>query len=386
MKELLSNFFSVDLSEYANFSSNDGPIQGPVNFKYFARFYDEKEYFNDLIYNIISYVPFTKEECLEKSKLIVDYLHKDMFINQYPKKNPFNINRFITKFTIRVTDLFFYIDEISKELIRQNIKNTEQSKYYIYALIHVLKELYEHTKDKPEYETCILYVDILDSIINSSYIGLFTEKTKYPLFTSNNISDISTLKDFQLNFADKVSGIVSASFNVNPFMINVENTPILFDSAEGTSFKVSNDALSIDYIGTICTPEKLYNNKEFTCKLKLNFVPVNKKLFNNKDEFEKFNKFIEYINTGVYGQETNLPTFRVVLTSIIISVRGETVINPIDIMSSICKSIFISPDDFKSKEDYDDIAQADFVYKDTNYFSFASDSFPVYDLGVIFYR
>lgn len=386
MKELLSNFFSVDLSEYANFSSNDGPIQGPVNFKYFARFYDEKEYFNDLIYNIGSYVLFSKEECVEKSKLIVDYLHKDMYINQYPKKNPFNINRFITKFAIRASDLFWYIDEISKELIKQNIKNTEQSKYYIHALIHVLKELYEHTKDKQEYETCILYVDILDSIINSSYIGLFTEKTKYPLFTSNNVSDISTLKDFQLNFADKVSGIVSASFNVNPFMINVENTPILFDSAEGTSFKISNETLSIDYIGTICTPEKLYNNKEFTCKLKLNFVPVNKKLFSNKDEFEKFNKFIEYINTGVYGQEANLPTFRVVLESIIVSVRGETVINPIDIISAICKSIFISPDDFDSKEDYNEIAQADFVYKDTNYFSFVSDRFPVYDLGVIFYR
>ena len=178
MKELLSNFFSVDLSEYANFSSNDGPIQGPVNFKYFARFYDEKEYFNDLIYNIGSYVLFSKEECVEKSKLIVDYLHKDMYINQYPKKNPFNINRFITKFAIRASDLFWYIDEISKELIKQNIKNTEQSKYYIHALIHVLKELYEHTKDKQEYETCILYVDILDSIINSSYIGLFKEKTK----------------------------------------------------------------------------------------------------------------------------------------------------------------------------------------------------------------
>jgi len=385
MKEILSDQFRVDLSEYANFSSNDGPIQGPVIFKYLARVYNTNDFFENMIYDIGSYVIFTKEDYVEKSKLIVKYLHNDMFINQYPKRNPFNINRFITKFAIKIQDLQLYNEEINKALIVENIKNTEQAKYYIHAILYILNELYSYTKDKNEYESCIVYVDMFDSIINSSYIGIFTEKTKYPLFTSNNIQDISTLKDYQLNFADKVDGIVSASFSINPFMINISNIPILFDSAEGTSFKVSNEELTIDYIGSIATTEKLYNYKDFMCKLKLHFVPVNGKLFKTKDEFTKFNNFVEYVNNGIYGQETNLPNFRIVLDSIDVSVRGETYINPTDIVHAICNIISISPDDFDSKEDYEYITKQKFDCKD-NSFSFVSDKFPSYDLGVIFYR
>lgn len=385
MKEILSNQFRVDLSEYANFSSNDGPIQGPVIFKYLARVYNLNDFFENMIYDIGAYVNFTKEDYIEKSKLIVKYLHNDMFINQYPKRNPFNINRFITKFAIKIQDLQLYNEEINKALIAENIKNTEQAKYYIHAILYILNELYLYTKDKNEYDSCTVYVDLFDSIINSSYIGIFTEKTKYPLFTSNNIQDISTLKDYQLNFADKVDGIVSASFSINPFMVNVNNIPILFDSAEGTSFKVSNEELTLDYIGSIATTEKLYNYKDFMCKLKLHFVPVNGKLFKTKDEFTKFNNFVEYVNNGIYGQETNLPNFRIVLDSIDVSVRGETYINPADIVHAICNIISISPDDFDSKEDYEYITKQKFDCKD-NSFSFTSDRFPAYDLGAIFYR
>ena len=385
MKEILSNQFRVDLSEYANFSSNNGPIQGPVIFKYLARVYNTNDFNKNAIYDNDSYVIFTKEDYIEKSKLIVKYLHSDMFINQYPKRNPFNINRFITKFAIKIQDLQLYNEEINKVLIAENIKNTEQAKYYAHAILYILNELYLYTKDKNEYESCMVYVDLFDSIINSSYIGIFTEKTKYPLFTSNNIQDISTLKDYRLNFADKVDGIVSASFSINPFMVNVSNIPILFDSAEGTSFKVSNEELTLDYIGSIATTEKIYNYKDFMCKLKLHFVPVNKKLFKTKDEFAKFNNFVEYVNNGIYGQETNLPNFRIVLDSIDVSVRGETFINPADIIRAICNIISISPDDFNSKEDYEYITKQKFDCKD-NSFSFISDKFPVYDLGAIFYR
>ena len=68
MKEILSNQFRVDLSEYANFSSNDGPIQGPVIFKYLARVYNPSDFFENDIYDIGAYVNFAKVDYIEKSK------------------------------------------------------------------------------------------------------------------------------------------------------------------------------------------------------------------------------------------------------------------------------------------------------------------------------
>lgn len=394
--EMLQNTFPVDLTDLSKFSTNNTKkVSNIVVFKYFARIYNQIE---DNIYDKDAYVCLNDGSMNDVISRAITYLEKEMYINTYPKKNPSSINRFVTKFSFKVTEnILGLLEEFNAEAIRRNIPNTKQCKFYVIAMHAILNQLIQYvTKVDGKYKDHIIYVDMIDSVVNSAYCGFFTTNSRYPILTTNSIVNTSKQKDIQVSFAEKGEGVVSASFNINPFMLNTGKESILYDSIDGNVLKITNDKVVVDYVGSIATPELIYNYKKFRSNLVLKFVPdtTGNKIYSSVNTLTKFNEFIEYIETGVYGSlEKMLMELPLKLSSIELSVNTSLDVDIYAILRSFINSLYIGDFFNNTKFNYikellnnEEKFKAKVIKVDDNTISFIDENLPEFKFGALFYK
>lgn len=400
--DLLTNNIGVDLTEVNNFSSTDvaGKMSQGIIFKYYSRIYSDYGK-NDNIYDRESYICLN--ESLEAIPNLVSqaikYMKKNMYINKYPQRTQSPINRFITKFSL-ILDIELintFMETLRNTIIKENIPNNSQVKFYILAMFNTCNQLIGYINGKSNYMKCLAFIDIYDSIINSSYSGFFSKTSKYPILTTNSISSTSKMKDVQINFSDKVDGIVHASFNINPFMVNVKSCgeTITYDSEDGNVLKIGNDSISVEYVGSITRPELIYNYSEFRSKLVFKFVPEKegRKIYKTKEEFDQFNELIKYIENGVYGSLTKfLKEIPVKLESIEIINSGSRYIEPADIMKSIISDLLIDIN-YDEKFNYlvsllnnEQSFNEALIRSEKNHVFFINENLPSFQFGALFYK
>lgn len=401
LTDILSNKFGIKLDDVTNFS--DGKVSTPVFFKYLCSCYTN-DGDDDKVFDERSYVYIDHEAQMDIFfNKVIKYMLNDMYINRFPKALNTTINRFVTKVAINVKSLTTAVATFGMAITEANISNTVHAKKYILALHRTLAELDKYClkfNADDLRKNSRLYIDLYDSVIDSSYITFVNRNTAIPLFSANSIECMTKLKDYQLSFSDKVDGVVSASFNANPFMLSLGKTTLLYDTIDGATMNVSNDKITIDYIGSIVDPFFVYNYKEYKSKLKLTFEPVNGKLFKNKTEFDKFNSFINYIDTGIFGQiENKLPEFPVKLRMIEISSNNNKENNPyidelnvLHIFKEFIKTMYPTIDNVNKDPVIEKIINSDTIPEEAvfdkvnNRIIYISDeNLPVFNLGVNFY-
>lgn len=334
LTDVLINTFGILMEDVTNFT--DGKQSTPVYFKYICKSYTNDGN-DDKIFNEDSYVYLDDPQYISDlptlmSKVIVFTLN-DMYINRLPKttKNP--ISRFITKISIKVTSISTVVAFLTDKIKEQNISNTIHAKKYLMAIQRTLLELDKYTLTnflpKSDKKDCRLYIDIYDSVINSSTAGIINNETNIPIFTTNSVITTLEKKDYQINFGDKGDGIISSSLNINPFMLRSGKACITYDTIDSSCMTIANEKITIDYIGSITDKALLYDYNKFRSSLKLTFIPNNGKIFTNKHEFDEFNKLIDYLSAGSYGQvDSRLMEILLNLETVEISCKDNIQNNP----------------------------------------------------------
>lgn len=401
LTDILSNKFGIRLDDVTNFS--DGKGSTPVFFKYLCSCYTNDGN-DDKVFNECAYVYIDQEAQMDDFfDTVIKYMLNDMYINRFPNAFKTTINRFVTKVAVNIKYLSAAVSIFGNCITKANISNTVHAKKYILALHRTLAELDKYCikfNADDLRKNSRLYIDLYDSVIDSSYVTFENTNTALPLFSTSSIECMTKLKDYQLSFSDKVDGVVSASFNANPFMLSLGKATLLYDTIDGATMNVSNDKITIDYIGSIVDPYFVYNYKEYKSKLKLTFEPVNGKLFKNKAEFDKFNSFITYIDMGIFGQlETKLPVFPVKLRMIEISSNNNKENNPyidelnvLHIFKEFIKTMYPTIDNVNKDPLIEKIINSDTIPEEAVFdklnnriILISDESLPVFNLGVNFY-
>ena len=403
LTDILSNKFGINLEDVTNFTDNTRGVPAPVFFKYICKCYTNDGN-DDKIFDDASYVSLDAHPQMDDFfDTVIKYMSNDMYINRYPKSQKASIDRFVTKVSIKVSSLSAAVTFFANAITAANLQNTLHAKKYILALHRILSELDKYCLNfnaDPIKKNCRLFVDMYDSVVNSSQVSFFNTVTNSPVFSANSIESTTKIKDYQLNFSDKVEGVVSASFNVNPFILHLTKTLLCYDTIDGASMNVSNDKITIDYIGSIVDPYFIHNYKQYKSLLKLTFVPVNKKIFSNKVEFDKFNDMINYVNDGVFGRvENRLIKIPLKLHSIEITSNNNKENNPyleelsiFNIFKNFLLSLYPDKNMIKKDSEIDKIVNSETIPAELTYdkinnkLSYVSeDSLPTYEMGVNFY-
>ena len=410
LTDVLTNTFGINLMDAANFSNNSDNKNRSTTifFKYICKCYTNDGN-DDIIFDENSYVYLDDKQYSAGGSSIllnkvIDYIMNDMYINRFPKTQNPSVSRFITKFSINVSMLSVISTMLTNLITERNIPNTVYSKKYLIGLQRCILELDKYClkfETDEKRKNCRLYIDLLDSVVNSSSMSIYSKDSNIPLFTTNSLADKVKIKDFPLNFSDKVDGIISASFNLNPFTLSspLSKVSINYDFIDGSFMKITNNKITLDYIGSIIDPHMVYNYKEFKSSLKLTFVPENGRIFKTKEEFNKFNDLVEYIDSGVHGQVDNklieipIRLDRIEITSIL-NKKDSPYAEDVDIyklFKTFLKSIY--PNELTNENDIyinklitSDELQDHIIYdKLTNSISFESDKLPSFYIGANFY-
>jgi hypothetical protein len=220
----------------------------------------------------------------------IDVICKNKFANKMPVKNEI-VSRFSTYITFKLKNIG-KIGAVYAEFLEKKKDISTIGKNYNNMILSVIRDIANETTDYDE--KCNVYVDIYDSIVSSSYIGLFPKDSDLPLFSAASLAETFSKEDYQLNFGTKVSGITSASFLTRPICID----NMYFEPVAGSYFTINNTNIKISYLGTEFTEEKFEDLANLRVLLDLEFTPIFEKLYKNKVDFDKFNSFVNFIKSG----------------------------------------------------------------------------------------
>jgi hypothetical protein len=242
----------------------------------------------------------------------INVISKNKFANKMPVKNEI-ISRFVTYITFKKKDINQIIAHYAT-FLEKNINISSVAKLYNDNILTILNNINNELIDYRD--DLDIYVDIYDSIVNSSYIGIFSKNSDIPLFTAASLAETFSREDYQLNFGTKVTGIISASFVTRP--ISIGN--IYFEPVAGSYFTINNNNIKISYIGTEFTKDKFEDLSNLRILMDLEFEPICKKMYKNKVEFERFNSFVKFIKSG--SDFDTSTKFGIKLTKISIKCEG----------------------------------------------------------------
>lgn len=260
-----------------------------IEFKEYITFKPE----NEPIINDSFYVNLNDVDPTDFFKVIMH----NKFANKMPVKNSV-LDRFSTHFVIKSED---FGENLCSKYFKalENITDTERSKDYMNAiktsLEHIISILHNVTEDISKHN---IYVDIYDSVISSSFIGIHGLKkvdditeVSIPIFQASAFAEKIEKQDYQVSFSCKKDGIISASFITRPMCMG----DIYFEPIPGSHLTIDKENVKVSYLGTEFDKEKFEDLGNLRIALDIFFTPDNGKVFKNEQEFDDFNDFIKYI-------------------------------------------------------------------------------------------
>lgn len=240
------------------------------------------------------------------------------FVNRIPTKVSIT-NRFITHIAINVKSFEKLKNDYSNnDLFIEYTKNNE-----IGAIL--LNHIFENTTNLIEdfniMDDGVIYYDIYDSVVSSSYIGIYGKKENFPLFKASSLAETTSKEDYQVSFSCKETGIISAAFNTMPMSIN----GIFYEAIPGSFMKMDKNNLKISFIGSEFKEETIDDLSNLRITMDINFIPKNDRhsFFNNKEEFKRFNDFVEYVKSGRNDEDTTEFNFDLAIDNITIVCEGN---------------------------------------------------------------
>ena len=286
-----------------------------MEFDFYARFYENNTDWRTIIdYSMGVDLCFT-EDTVER---FIERILTANTANRLPEsKAP--LDAFFTIFRLPVSEIKNIMNKYSDFIVKKNLPDT-MSKYYVLAVLETLKRILEITEANAEtYKDKFVIVDIYDSVVGSAYVGIELPNGNIA-FRSHSLGEKVSREDVQVSFAEKLP-VAYTSFGLVPNICCFSD--YIFFPTPGAFLSVNNTGMSLGYVGTEFSAEKIsdYSYKRIT--LKFNFVPVNEKIYKNGDEYETFKNFIEYVENGSMNDPMkHLLKLDFKLASIEITVRG----------------------------------------------------------------
>jgi hypothetical protein len=262
-------------------------IRETVSFKGFYIVSDNRE----SVINEKFYVNLDEVNIEEFIKVI----NHNKFANKMPIKEEI-INRFSTNIAFKISNINNIVEQYKAAVNKQDL-SANNSRNYILAILDFIVDITETVK---KYDSnSFVYVNLYDSVVASSFVGIASDKTKVPFIEGSSITEMIKKEDYQISFSCRKTGIISASFATRPITIG----NVYYESVPGSNIIMDRGNLTVGYLGTQFDPKLIGDYENLRIVLDLIFTPSNDKLFNNGEEFDKFNKFVNYIK----GSETEKP-------------------------------------------------------------------------------
>lgn len=239
------------------------------------------------IYNESFYVDIFENE--ETMKLAVEYILNNGFASAIPVMSSDQIDNHETciKFKINPDTLKIYKEFKS---IVSEIDVTKYNKVFVNILNHIEELITDSFNELHENDADVFYINVKDSVFNAHRCLLFVggSENGFPIFECCKNTSLTKRTDFQLNFGTKATGYVGATYQECP----VSFDKYLMTQIPGGGANLTIDSYTVNYLGSIFTPELFEDYSKFRFALDIEFLPQNKKFVLNEESYNYFNEII----------------------------------------------------------------------------------------------
>ena len=239
------------------------------------------------IYNESFYVDIFKDE--ETMKLAVEYILINGFASAIPVTSSDQIDNHETciKFKINPDTLKIY------KMFKSTVSEIDVSKYdkvFVNILNYIEELISDCFNELHENDADVFYINIKDSVFNAHRCLLFVGDSEngFPIFECCKNTALTKRTDFQLNFGTKATGYVGATYQECP----VSFDKYLMTQIPGGGANLALNSYTVNYLGSIFTPELFEDYSKFRFALDIRFLPQNKLFYTNEESYDYFNEII----------------------------------------------------------------------------------------------
>ena len=332
----------------------------------------ESSYFKDdkiAFYNYLFFVPIvsTEDDIIKRCVL---NLYKDGFVNKIPVFDTSILNRCKTMISIDLSkvELVKVIDKFEKERDenKENVTLDTIKIAIINNFINVLKTINENKGNDYNLNNTTIFIEFKNSVYNMHGIELVNSWKSYsnPVLASYQVGEFLKGEDIKLNFSEKGTGIYSANLAHEFFT----TAGYLFRPIIGSFARIDKFGFTASYMGSIFTNDDFENYTKLRILLEINLKPKSgKDFFNNLEDFENFNHFIDVCKNPNPTDITNVSiTQTLSLANINITIEGSEAnsVNREKIAKDILKTLVLNNNpnfNFTDDKLFDDYVNDHFV-------------------------